>query len=41
VGDADRDGAWRGGESDSVRGSTCSMAQRVRGQDTNIFSHET
>ena len=39
VGDADGDGALRGGECDSVRGSTCLMAQRVRGQNTNISSH--
>ena len=41
VGDGEGDGAWRGDASDSVRGSTCLMAERVRGQDTNLFSHPT
>ena len=35
VGDGEGDGAWRGEASDSARGSTRLMAERVRGQDTN------
>ena len=39
MGNGEGEGAQRGEASDSVHGSTCLMAERVRGQDANFFSH--
>jgi hypothetical protein len=38
VDDDEGDGAWRGEARDPVHGSTCLMAERVHGQNVNIFS---